>query len=53
MDAASFVRTARNVAAEGKLFAGLTPRATRMVGASYILSYVREKLSALVEERRR
>jgi len=53
VDAASFVRTARNVAAEGKLFAGLTPRATRMVGATYILSYVREKLSALVEERRR
>jgi hypothetical protein len=41
------------VAAEGKLFAGLTPRATRMVGASYILSYVRDTLSVWVEDGRR
>jgi len=47
-----FIRTAKEVASQRFLYAGLLPRGGRIIGATFILSTVREKLSTAIGNQR-
>mmetsp|Transcript_30042 Transcript_30042/g.50516 ORF Transcript_30042/g.50516 Transcript_30042/m.50516 type:complete len:282 (-) Transcript_30042:216-1061(-) len=47
-----FIRTAREVISQRQLYAGFLPRGGRVVGATFILSSVKERLATATENKR-